>query len=83
MGIPISKLIQIKRRFPSNTRRAVMPDSKEIDYRDLLKKYMSVIMYQEGIDYVSYAAMPAVGDEIHCSDEDIKKLKEISKEIEP
>jgi len=27
--------------------------------------------------------MTEVGDEIHCSDEDIKKLKEISKEIEP
>ena len=60
-----------------------MPDSKEFDYRDLLKKYMSVIMYFEDRDYVAYAAMPAVGDEIHCSDEDIKKLKEISKEIEP
>ena len=61
----------------------MMPDPKETDYRDLLKKYMSVIIHQESIDYISYAEMTEVGDEIHCSDEDIKKLKEISKEIEP
>jgi len=61
-----------------------MPDPKEIDYRDLLKRYMKLIIDHESIDYLRYirGGSLVAHKTFDFSDEDIEELKQISKEIE-
>lgn len=51
-----------------------MADTKEIDYKDLLKKYMTSVIEEEGIDYIFHSPQ--------FSEAEIEELERISKEIQ-
>ena len=55
--------------------------NQEIDYKELLKKYMSVISYAEGCDYLCFVeeAVSKSEDGLCFSDEEIKELCRIAK----
>lgn len=51
-----------------------------IEYRDLLKKYMRIILASEGIDYLDHIDDPFTNSKTEFSPEEITELEKISKE---
>ncbi len=49
----------------------------ELDYKELLRKYMALIVHQEGIDYIDYIN-EHLGLNEKFSKEDIEALKELA-----
>ena len=61
-------------RLKLDCREGTLADTKEIDYKDLLKKYMTSVIEEEGIDYIFHSPQ--------FSEAEIEELERISKEIQ-
>ena len=53
----------------------------QIDHRDLLRKFMSLVAVSEDMSYVSAAELPTGDKAVYFSKAEIEELKQISKEV--